>query len=73
MVGLRKKCSKEEVIYLLVTQNQHLKQFSTANNNINEHIEIYDIKPTHAKESVFKYLLLWVKCCGKDWEISEIN
>ena len=53
IVGLSKKYNNEEVINLLVTQNQHLKQFSTVN-NINEHIEIHDIKPTRAKESVFQ-------------------
>ena len=53
IVGLRKKYEKEEVLNLLVAQNQHLKQFSTVN-NINEHFEIHDIKPTRAKESVFQ-------------------
>ena len=53
IVGLSKKYSKDEVLKLLVTQNQHIKQFSTVN-DLNEHIEIHDVKPTRAKQSVFQ-------------------
>ena len=41
------------MLNLLLTQNQHLKQFSTVN-NINEHLEIHDIKPTRARDTVFQ-------------------
>ena len=53
IVGLSKKYSKEEVINQLVSQNQYVKQFSTVN-DINEHIEIHDIKPTRSKPLVFQ-------------------
>ena len=53
IVGLSKQYTKEEITNLLVTQNQHLKQFSTSN-DINEHLEIHDIKPTRAKANVFQ-------------------
>ena len=53
IVGLSKKYSKEEVINQIVTQNQFVKHFAMVN-DINEHIEIHDIKPTKAKPSVFQ-------------------
>ena len=53
IVGLNKIYSKEEVIKLLVTQNQHIKQFSTVN-DLNEHFEIHDVKPTRGNPSVFQ-------------------
>ena len=53
IVGLSRNYSKEEIINQLVSQNQYVKQFTTVN-NINEHIEIHDIKPTRAKPSVYQ-------------------
>ena len=53
IVSLSKKYSKEEVINQIVSQNQFVKHFATVN-NINDHIEIHDIKPTKAKASVFQ-------------------
>ena len=53
MVGLSRQYSKEEILNQLVSQNQHIKQFSTVN-NILEHIEIHDVKPTRANQSVFQ-------------------
>ena len=53
IVGLNKQYSKEEVLKLLVTQNQHIRQFSTVNNLV-EHIEIHDIKATRANPEVFQ-------------------
>lgn len=53
IVGLSQQYSKEEVINQIVSQNQFVKHFSTVN-DIKEHIEIHDIKPTRAKPSVFQ-------------------
>ena len=53
IVGLSKEYSKDEVVKLLVTQNQHIKQFSTVN-ELSQHIEIHDIKPTRANPTVFQ-------------------
>ena len=53
IVGLSKKYTKEEVVNQIVSQNQFVKHFSTVN-DINEHIEIHDVKPTRAKTSVFQ-------------------
>ena len=53
IVGLSRQYTKEEVIAQIVSQNQFVKHFSAAN-NINEHIEIHDIKATKAKPSVFQ-------------------
>lgn len=53
IVGLNKEYSKEEVMKLLVTQNQHIRLFSTVN-DLAEHIEIHDIKPTRANPKVFQ-------------------
>ena len=53
IVGLSKLHTKEEVIQLIVSQNQYVKQFATVN-NIDDHIEIHDIKATRSKPSVFQ-------------------
>ena len=53
IVGMSRQYSKEEIISQLVSNNQHIKQFATVN-NINEHIEIHDVKSTRAKPSVFQ-------------------
>ena len=53
IVGLSQQYSKEEVINQIVSQNQFVKHFSTVN-DIKEHIEIHDIKPTKGNPSVFQ-------------------
>ena len=53
IVGLSKQYSKEEIINQIVSQNQFVKYFSSAN-DIKEHIEIHDVKPTKAKPLVFQ-------------------
>ena len=53
IVGLSKKYKKEEVVSQIVSQNQFVKHFCTVN-NINEHIEIHDIKPTRSKPFVYQ-------------------
>ena len=53
IVGFSKQFNKEEIVSQMVSQNQYVKQFSTVN-DINEHIEIHDIKPTRSKPSVFQ-------------------
>ena len=53
IVGLTLQYSKDEIISQIVSQNQFVKFFSTVN-NINEHIEIHDIKPTRAKPTVYQ-------------------
>ena len=53
IVGLSQQYTKEEVVKQIVSQNQFVKDFSTAN-NIDEHIEVHDIKPTRAKPMVFQ-------------------
>ena len=53
IVGLSKKYTKEEVISMIVSQNQFVRHFSTVN-DINEHIDIHDIKPTRSKPDVFQ-------------------
>ena len=53
IVGMSREYSKDEVIKQLVTQNHFVRQFSTVN-EIKEHIEIHDIKPTKSKASVFQ-------------------
>ena len=53
IVGLSRDYSKEEIINQLVSQNQHIRQFTTVN-DINEHIEIHDVKPTRARPTIFQ-------------------
>ena len=53
IVGLSRNYSKEEIINQLVSQNHFIRQFTTVN-DINEHIEIHDVKPTRAKPSIFQ-------------------
>ena len=53
IVGLNKCYTKKEIINQLVNQNQFVKHFSMAN-NINEHIEIHDVKPTRSNTSVYQ-------------------
>ena len=53
IVGLSRNYDKEEIINQLVSQNQYVKQFSTAN-NINDHIEIHDVKPTRGNPSIYQ-------------------
>ena len=50
-VGLSREYTKEEVTKLLINQHSPIKQFSTVN-NINEHFEIHDMKPTKANQNV---------------------
>ena len=53
IVGFSQKLTKEEIVNQIVSQNHFVKCFSTVN-DINEHIEIHDVKPTKAKPSVFQ-------------------
>ena len=53
IVGLSQQYTKEEVITQIVSQNQFVKHFAAAN-NIEEHLEIHDIKATKAKPNVFQ-------------------
>ena len=53
IVGLSRQYTKEEIVNQIVSQNQFVKQFTTVN-DIKDHIEILDIKPTRAKPSVFQ-------------------
>ena len=53
IVGFSNQFNKEEVVSQMVSQNQYANQFSTVN-DINEQIEIHDIKPTRSKLSVFQ-------------------
>ena len=53
IVGLSRNYSKEEIINQLVSQNQYIRQFTTVN-DINEHIEIHDVKPTRSNPSIFQ-------------------
>ena len=53
IVGLSKKYTKEEVVTQIVSQNQYVKHFSTIN-DINQHIEVHDVKPTRSKPNVFQ-------------------
>lgn len=53
IVGLAQKYSKDELINQIVSQNQFVKLFSTVN-NINDHIEIHDVKPMRAKPTVYQ-------------------
>ena len=53
IVGLSKMYKKEEVVNQIVSQNQFVKRFCTVN-NINEHLEIHDIKPTRSRPSVYQ-------------------
>ena len=53
IVGLTRPYTKEEILNQLVSQNQFVTCFSTVN-NIRDHIEIHDVKPTRANQSVFQ-------------------
>ena len=53
IVGLSKQYSKDEVITQIVSQNQFVKDFSTVN-DIKDHIEIHDVKPTRSNPSIFQ-------------------
>ena len=53
IVGLRECHKKEDIVKQLVSQNQFVKLFSMAN-NINEHIEIFDVKPTRSNQAVYQ-------------------
>ena len=53
IVGFSREYSKEEVVNQIVSQNQYVKHFATVN-EIKDHIEIHDIKPTKSKPSVFQ-------------------
>ena len=53
IVGFSQQYSKEEVVNQIVTQNMFVKDFATAN-NIDEHIDVHDIKPTRANPMVFQ-------------------
>ena len=53
IVGLSKSYEKQEVVNLLVRQNYFLGQFAE-NNNIEEHISVFAIKPLRGKENVFQ-------------------
>ena len=53
IVGLNKCYTKKEITNQLVNQNQFVKHFSMAN-NINEHIEIHNVKPTRSNTSVYQ-------------------
>ena len=53
IVGLNQPYSKDEILNQIVSQNQFVKYFSTVN-DIREHIEIHDVKPTRAKPSVYQ-------------------
>ena len=53
IVGLSKSYNKEEIISQIVSQNQFVRHFSMAN-TIEEHIEIFDVKPTRSNNTVFQ-------------------
>ena len=53
IVGLTQPYTKEEIVNQIVSQNQFVTYFSTVN-DIKEHIEIHDVKPTRAKPSVYQ-------------------
>ena len=53
IVGFITAMKKEEVINQLVTQNQYVNQFGMAN-NIEEHVEIYDVKATRSNPQVYQ-------------------
>ena len=53
IVGLSKSYEKEEVVDLLQKQNFFLSQFSEQN-EINEHIKVFSVKPLRGKQDVFQ-------------------
>ena len=53
IVGLSKCYKKEEIISQMVSQNLFVKHFSMAN-DIEDHIEIFDVKPLRSNNTVFQ-------------------
>lgn len=53
IVGLSTSYKKEEIVNQLVSQNQFVKHFAMAN-NIDDHIEIFDVKPTRSNPLVYQ-------------------
>ena len=53
IVGLTRKFDSEEVIDLLMKQNHFLRQFSM-NNEINDHIKVFNVKPLRENQEVYQ-------------------
>lgn len=53
IVGFPKEYTKEEIVQLLVLQNGFVKGFASQN-NIDEHIEIYSVRPLKNKENSYQ-------------------
>ena len=53
IVGLTRKYESEEIIDLLIKQNHFLGQFAR-NNDINDHIKIFNVKPLRGNQDIYQ-------------------